>query len=76
MTESLEALPLVLDRPPERSLLLPRLLQSRQPTGALGSSALLVCSAVVTSSFASDNLALRPVPVTANRVTIDEAVVD
>ena len=29
MTESLEALPLVLDRPPERSLLLPRLLQSR-----------------------------------------------
>ena len=36
-------------------------------------SALLVCSAVVTSSFASDASAVRPVPVTANRVTIDDA---
>ena len=35
--------------------------------------ALLVCSAVVTSSFASDASAVRPVPVTANRVTIDDA---
>ena len=35
--------------------------------------ALLVCSAVVTSSFASDAWAVRPVPVTANRVTIDDA---
>ncbi len=36
-------------------------------------SALLVCSAAVTSSFASDASAVRPVPVTANRVTIDDA---
>ena len=36
-------------------------------------SALLVCSAVVTSSFASDASAARPVPVAANRVTIDDA---
>lgn len=35
--------------------------------------ALLVCSAVVTSSFASDASAVRPVPVAANRVTIDDA---
>ena len=35
--------------------------------------ALLVCSAVVTSSFVSDTSAIRPVPVTANRVTIDDA---
>ena len=34
---------------------------------------LLVCFAVVTSSFASDAPAVRPVPVTANRVTIDDA---
>ena len=36
-------------------------------------SALLVCSVVVTSSFASDTPAVRPVPVAANRVTIDDA---
>ena len=34
--------------------------------------ALLVCSAVVTSSFTSDASAVRPVPVAANRVTIDD----
>ncbi len=36
-------------------------------------SALLICSAEVTSSFASDTKAVRPVPVTANRVAIDDA---
>jgi DUF1680 family protein len=36
-------------------------------------SAVLVCSAVVTSSFASDTSAVQPVPVTANRVTVDDA---
>ncbi len=37
-------------------------------------SARLVCSPVVTSSFASDaSVAVRPVPVAANRVTIDDA---
>jgi DUF1680 family protein len=36
-------------------------------------SALLVCFAVVASSFASDTTALRPVPVTPNLVRIDDA---
>ncbi len=36
-------------------------------------SAFLVCSVVVTSSFGSEASAVRPVPVTANRVTIDDA---
>ncbi len=36
-------------------------------------SAVLVCSAVVTSSFASDTAAVRTVPVPANSVTIDDA---
>src|SRR5271165_2416973 len=35
--------------------------------------ALFVCCAVVTSSFASDTPAVRPVPFRANRVTIDDA---
>ena len=34
---------------------------------------LLACFAVVTSAVASDARAVRPVPVTANRVTIDDA---
>ena len=36
-------------------------------------AALFVCSAVVTSSFGSDAKVVRPVPVAANRVTIDDA---